>query len=100
MGEAGYPLGDVEVFQFLNEPLEGWERQWESYWAAHELKCKAFLAGLYAGTWTSLDDIKERIKDGKVYTPKMDVDLREKKVRNWKRALDRSRSWAEDYEEE
>lgn len=60
----------------------------------------AFLAGLYAGTWTSLDDIKERIKDGKVYTPKMDVDLREKKVRNWKRALDRSRSWAEDYEEE
>lgn len=60
----------------------------------------AFLAGLYAGIWTSLDDIKERIKDGKVYTPKMDVDLREKKVRNWKRALDRSRSWAEDYEEE
>ncbi len=60
----------------------------------------AFLAGLHAGVWASLDDIRERIKDGKVYTPKMDVDLREKKVRNWKRALDRSRSWAEDYEEE
>lgn len=60
----------------------------------------AFLAGLHAGVWDSLDDIRAHIMGGKVYRPQMDLDRREKKRRNWKRALERSMAWAQDYEEE
>lgn len=54
----------------------------------------AYLAGLGIGELENLDDIKAKWKLGKRYTPKISNDEREKLCFNWKKAVERSRNWA------
>ena len=58
----------------------------------------AFLAGLYTGFWKKEELLGAR-EIAVTYTPQMDEQMREKKRRNWKRAVQRSLLWAKEDEE-
>ena len=53
----------------------------------------AFLAGLAVGFWTDRTEIATRLEIDRRFAPAMPVELREKKYRGWKKAVERSRSW-------
>lgn len=53
----------------------------------------AFLAGLAVGFWTDKSEIATRLEIDRSFAPAMPVELREKKYRGWKKAVERSRSW-------
>ena len=53
----------------------------------------AFLAGLAVGFWTDRTEIATRLEIDRSFAPAMPVELREKKYRGWKKAVERSRSW-------
>ncbi len=53
----------------------------------------AYLAGLGIGEFQNLDDIKNKWKLGKRYTPQMSDDEREQLCFNWGKAIERSRNW-------
>lgn len=53
----------------------------------------AYLAGLATGVWKSLDEIKNLWKCDSNYTPSMDAATRENYLKEWHRAVDRSRGW-------
>jgi len=55
----------------------------------------ACLAGITAGFWKSMNDVKDHWKCDMVYEPKMDGACREKLVAGWHKAVGRSRNWAE-----
>jgi glycerol kinase len=55
----------------------------------------ACLAGITAGFWKSMDEVKKNQKRDTVFEPKMDGAYREKLVAGWHKAVGRSRSWAE-----
>ena len=56
----------------------------------------AFLAGLAAGMWQDQDEIRaSRLKDQE-FLPEMDPARREKLLRGWHRAVERSLRWAEE----
>ena len=57
----------------------------------------AFLAGLYTGFWKKEELLGAR-EIAVTYTPQMDEQMREKKRRNWKRAVQRSLLWAKEDE--
>lgn len=59
----------------------------------------AYLSGLAVGFWESLDEIKENWSIDKVFEPQIIKEERDKKYRNWKRAVERSFDWAKDFEE-
>lgn len=54
----------------------------------------AYLSGLAVGFWESLDEIKENWSIDKVFEPQIIKEERDKKYRNWKRAVERSFDWA------
>ena len=54
----------------------------------------AFLAGLGAGVWRSLDDLRARRAVATRYEPAMPADQRETLYGGWLRAVERSRGWA------
>ena len=58
----------------------------------------AFLAGLCSGFWNKEELLSAR-EIAVTYTPQMDEKTREKKRRNWKRAVQRSLLWAKEDEE-
>jgi glycerol kinase len=55
----------------------------------------AFLAGLAEGVWSSTDEIASTWKIEREFLPSGDEAERERLYAGWKRAVDRSRAWAE-----
>jgi glycerol kinase len=57
----------------------------------------AYLAGIAIGYW-SLDQVGEMWRQAARYEPRMGTDERESLLADWRRALQRSRAWAEPQE--
>lgn len=55
----------------------------------------AYLAGLAVGFWGSMDEIKEQWKVDQTFSPEMKEEDRSAMIKQWKRAVDRSRGWEE-----
>lgn len=53
----------------------------------------AYLAGLATGVWESTEEIERNRQVDKIFVPSMEVQLRNKKYSEWKRAVERSRNW-------
>lgn len=53
----------------------------------------AYLAGLATGFWKSKDEILERRKTDKVFTPSISDEKRKSLYQGWKRAVERSLNW-------
>jgi glycerol kinase len=56
----------------------------------------AYLAGLAVGLWKGVAEIGEGIPVERRFMPAMDRGCVDRLIRGWKRALERSRAWAED----
>jgi glycerol kinase len=54
----------------------------------------AYLAGLGAGLWRSLDAVARRHAVQRTFTPAMAAAERAERYDAWKRAVERSRAWA------
>jgi glycerol kinase len=55
----------------------------------------AYAAGLAAGFWDGLDDLRANWKQDKVWTPRMAPDTRARLRRGWAKAVERSFGWVE-----
>ena len=55
----------------------------------------ALLAGLATGVWSSMEEVKSRMKTDRLYEPVMDEATRTKLLRGWHKAVGRSLDWAE-----
>ena len=55
----------------------------------------AFLAGLAVGYWKSKDEILENWKIDKIFMPRMNDSVRDDRYAEWKKAVERSKNWAE-----
>lgn len=55
----------------------------------------AYLAGLGVGFWKSMNEIEKHWKVDRVYEPIMNEDRKETLYNGWKKAVERSLSWAE-----
>jgi glycerol kinase len=53
----------------------------------------AYLAGLATGVWASREQIAKQWKAAKRFEPKMKRDEAERRMGEWKRALERARGW-------
>ena len=53
----------------------------------------AYLAGLATGVWKDTAEIESNRQVDKIFVPSMSIELRNKKYSDWKRAVERSRSW-------
>ncbi|APT93427.1 glycerol kinase [Corynebacterium phocae] len=58
----------------------------------------AYAAGLAAGFWESLEELRELAREDKVWEPQMDRAEVAKLYRGWNRAVERSYDWVEDQE--
>lgn len=58
----------------------------------------AYLAGLATGFWKNLDEIKENWSVDRTFSPEISKEERDKKDRNWQRAVERSFGWAKHIE--
>jgi len=56
----------------------------------------AFLAGLSAGLWKNIDEMSRLRRSDSRFIPTMDSAQSEKLLRGWRRAVERSRDWAEE----
>ena len=54
----------------------------------------AYLAGLGAGVWRSLDEVSRRWTIERTFVPAMDAKERAARCDGWRRAVDRARTWA------
>lgn len=55
----------------------------------------AYLAGLAVGFWSSLEEINKQWKEDRTFHPQMDKARKNEMIRQWKRAVERSRGWIE-----
>ena len=55
----------------------------------------AYLAGLAVGFWKSTDEIRGYRKTERLFKPNMDISRRNELYAGWKRAVERSKGWAE-----
>ncbi len=55
----------------------------------------AYLAGLAVGFWSGQAELKQKWQVNRRFTPAMDEAGRDALYRGWKRAVERSRAWAE-----
>lgn len=55
----------------------------------------AFLAGLATGFWANKDELREAFTLDKRFEPQMSRDKADRLYAGWKKAVDRSRDWAE-----
>ena len=53
----------------------------------------AYLAGLTLGAYDSVDDIKKNRRVDRTFSPMMDSDTREERIKRWRRAVERSLGW-------
>jgi len=56
----------------------------------------AYLAGLAVGFWIDMDDIKLQWQEDKVFQPVSDTAKIRKLIKDWKRAVERSKHWYEE----
>ncbi len=56
----------------------------------------AYLAGLAVGYWKNIDDIKSQWAIEQKFVPTMEKADAEKLLRHWKKAVEKSREWAEE----
>lgn len=56
----------------------------------------AYLAGLAVGYWESQEEIQKQWRVDSTFEPNMNADERESLYTGWKKAVGRSRNWAED----
>ncbi len=56
----------------------------------------AYLAGLATGFWSSLEELRSKASIERVFEPACDDDRREALYKGWKKAVSRTRDWAED----
>ena len=56
----------------------------------------AFLAGLAVGFWKSSEELEDKFSVDREFIPQMDRDDRAKRYSGWKKAVERSRRWAEE----
>ena len=56
----------------------------------------AYLAGLCVGMWKTPEEIEKNREVERVFIPKMDKKVRDKLCEDWKRAVERSRNWAQE----
>ncbi len=54
----------------------------------------AFLAGLSAGVWTELSDVRTLRSTERVFSPSMPPERAQELMHGWHRAVERSRAWA------
>jgi len=55
----------------------------------------ACLAGITTGFWKDIDELKTRWQKDTVFSPSMDIEKRAALIKNWHKAVERSRNWAE-----
>jgi len=55
----------------------------------------AYLAGLATGFWSSTDELRQKWAVNRAFAPDMAEGARAGLYKNWKRAVERSRAWAE-----
>jgi glycerol kinase len=55
----------------------------------------AYLAGLATGVWANTDEMSSNRSVDREFTPSMENDKRQKRIRGWKRAVERSAGWIE-----
>ena len=55
----------------------------------------AYLAGLGIGAWT-IEQVRDGDRGRRRYEPSMSADERQTLLRQWRRALERSRGWAQE----
>lgn len=53
----------------------------------------AYLAGLAVGVWKDTQEIEKNRQVQKIFVPSMEISKRNRMYNNWKRAVERSRSW-------
>jgi glycerol kinase len=53
----------------------------------------AYAAGLAAGYWTNLEDLKSNHQVSQIWQPSMNIDLRNHLYKRWKQAVERSLDW-------
>jgi glycerol kinase len=58
----------------------------------------AYSAGLAVGFWQSLDDVRRHWAEDTRWTPSRDDAWREREMRRWRKAVERTLDWAEDDE--
>ena len=56
----------------------------------------AYLAGLAAGYWTGMEDIRKNWAVDREFTPGLSEKVRETKIRGWKKAVKCTMDWARD----
>lgn len=56
----------------------------------------AYLAGLAAGYWADKEDVIQNWASERVFKPEISDELREKKVKQWKKAVTYAFDWAKD----
>jgi len=56
----------------------------------------AFAAGLSTGVWSGLEEIAALVREGRRWIPQMDSEDRERRLRLWNRAVERSLNWVDD----
>ena len=65
-------------------------------WLSGKKLGAAYLAGLGVGLWKSVDELESHRSVDRVFEPSMDAGERERLVRWWRKAVDRTKDWAED----
>ena len=55
----------------------------------------AYLAGLAVGFWGSLEEIQKQWKVDRTFKPEMPQEKKNEMIRQWKRAVERSKGWIE-----
>lgn len=61
----------------------------------------AIAAGLATGVWNELDELHQvNSKGRKVFRPQLEVSQRKRMRRRWERAVEMSRGWVQDDEED
>jgi glycerol kinase len=56
----------------------------------------AYAAGLAVGYWGSLDEVRRHWAEDRRWQPHMEEEVRERQLRNWRKAVHRSLDWVEE----
>ena len=59
----------------------------------------AYLAGLATGFWKDLDELRDKARVERTFSPDSDNEKRERRYKGWKKAVKRSLEWAKEDEE-
>jgi glycerol kinase len=56
----------------------------------------AYAAGLATGVWGGLDELRAQWREGRRWEPRMPAEESERRVRLWRKAVERSLGWVDD----